>query len=81
MFFFSDDVEKNVTPSYKLNPTNIALLLQEATQKYRKLIIEENIVISLPFSLFTVICASFAFPNSRVFSVLGHSTLQNFVEF
>ena len=44
-------------------------------------IIEQNIVISLPFSLFTATCASFAFLSGRVFSVLGHSTPQNHVEF
>ena len=54
----------------KLNPTNIALLLQEATQKYGKLIIEQA-VISLLFSLSTGACASFALLNGRVFSFLG----------
>ena len=39
-------------------------------------IIEQNVLISLPFSLLTVTCTSFAFFNSRLFSVLGHSTLQ-----
>ena len=34
-------------------------------------IIEQNL--SLLFSLLTVTCASFAFLNGRVFSVLGHS--------
>ena len=38
----------------KLNPTNTALLLQEPIQKYWKLIIKQNVVISLPFSLFTL---------------------------
>ena len=38
----------------KLNPTNTALLLQKPIQNYWKLIIEQNIVISLPFSLFTL---------------------------
>ena len=55
----------------KLNPTNIALLLQEATQKYGKLIIEQNAVISLLFSLSTGACASFPLLNGRVFSFLG----------
>ena len=32
----------------------------------------------LPFSLFAVACASLAFLNGRCFSVLRHSTLQNF---
>ena len=30
------------------------------------------------FSLFTATCASFAFLNSRYFSVLGHTILRNF---
>ena len=66
----------------KLNPTNIALLLQEATQKYEKLIIEQNAVISLLFSLSTATCASFALLNGRVFSFLGQvSSPWNYVEF
>ena len=40
-------------------------------------IIEQNVVISLPFSLLTVTCAFFAFLNGRIFSVFGHSTPQN----
>ena len=36
-------------------------------------IIEQNVAISLLFSLLTATCAYFTFVNSRVFSVLGHS--------
>ena len=36
-------------------------------------IIEQNVAISLLFSLLIATCASFAFLNGRVFSVLGHS--------
>ena len=36
-------------------------------------IIEQNVAISLLFSLLTATCAYFTFLNSRVFSVLGHS--------
>ena len=59
----------------KLNPTNIALLLQEATQKYRKIThyLTKRFYLSLPFSLFTTTCGSFAFLNGIVPSVLGHS--------
>ena len=59
----------------KLNHTNIALLLQEATQKYRKLTDYRTkcCYLSLLFSLLIATCASFAFLNGRVFSVLGHS--------
>ena len=59
----------------KLNDTNIALLLQEATWKYRKLTDykTKDCYLSLLFSLLIATCASFAFLNSRVFSVLGHS--------
>ena len=55
--------------------TNIALLLQEATQKCRKLTDcrTKCCSFSLLFSLLTATCASFAFLNGRVFSVLGHS--------
>ena len=49
----------------KLNPINIALLLQEATQQYWERIIEQNVVITM----FTATWASFAFLSSRVFSV------------
>ena len=57
----------------------IQILLQEATQIYRKLRIycTKCCYFSLPFFLFTVACASLAFLNGRVFSVLGHSTLPN----
>ena len=59
----------------KLNHTNIALLLQEATQKYQKLTDYRTkcCYLSLLFSLLIATCASFAFLNGRVFSVLGHS--------
>ena len=36
-------------------------------------IIEQNVAISLLFFLLIATCASFAFLNNRVFSVLGHS--------
>ena len=36
-------------------------------------IIEQNVAISLLFSLLITTCTSFAFLNGRVFSVLGHS--------
>ena len=54
----------------KLNHTNIALFLQEATQKYRKLTDywRKCCYLSLPFPLLTVTCASFAFLNSSFFS-------------
>ena len=42
--------ERKFSSFIKLNPTNIALLLQEATQKYGKLIIEQNTAIFLLFS-------------------------------
>ena len=59
----------------KLDHTNIALLLQEATQKYRKLTDYRTkcCYLSLLFSLLIATCTSFAFLNGRVFSVLGHS--------
>ena len=59
----------------KLNDTNIALLLQEATQKYRKLTDykTKDCYLSLLFSVLIATCAYFAFLNGRVFSVLGHS--------
>ena len=59
----------------KLNHTNIALLLQEATQKYRKLTDYRTkcCYLSLLFSLLIATWASVAFLNGRVFSVLGHS--------
>ena len=59
----------------KLNHTIIALLLQEATQKYWKLTDYRRkcCYLSLLISLHTATCASFIFLNSRVFSVLGHS--------
>ena len=74
--------ERKFSSFIKLNPTNIALLLQEATQKYGKLIIEQNTAIFLLFSLSTATCASFAFLNSSFFSVLGQmSSPWNYVEF
>ena len=59
----------------KLNDTNIALLLQEATQKYRELTDykTKDCYLSLLFSVLIATCAYFAFLNGRVFSVLGHS--------
>ena len=42
---------------------------------------EQNVVMSLCSSLFTATCAPFAFLSGRVFSVLGHSTPQNYEEF
>ena len=49
--------------------------MQEATQKYRKLTDYRTkcCYLSLLFSLLIATCASFAFLNGRVFSVLGHS--------
>ena len=49
--------ERKFSSFIKLNPTNIALLLQEVTQKYGKLIIEQNTAIFLLFSLSTATCA------------------------
>ena len=37
-------------------------------------VMEQNVVMSVSFSLFTGTCASFTFNNGRVFSVLGYST-------
>ena len=75
--------EKNscVKGHIQLNLTNIALLLQEVTQKYWKLTdyCIKCCFLPLSFSLFTVTCASFGFLNSRVFSVLGHSAPQNYI--
>ena len=71
---------KKLSSHIKLNPTTTALLLQEATQKNSQ-INEQDVVMSLCPSLFTATCAPFAFLSCRVFSVLGHSTLQNYVEF
>ena len=42
---------------------------------------EQNVVMSLCPSLFTATCAPFTFLSGRVFSVLGHSTPQNYIEF
>ena len=49
--------------------------MQEATQKYRKLTDYRTkcCYLCLLFSLLIAICASFAFLNGMVFSVLGHS--------
>ena len=59
----------------KLNHTNIALLLQEVTQTYRKLTNYRTkcCYLSLLLSLLLATCTSFAFLNGRVFSVLGHN--------
>ena len=66
----------------KLNHRNIALLLQEATQKYWKHRFLNKMLLSL-CALFSTYCgfASFAYLNVRVFSVLGRRTPQNYVEF
>ena len=57
-----------------MNPTNIAFLLQKATQKYQKLTFYwlKCCYLFLPSSFTNKLCF-----NSRVFSVLGHSTLWN----
>ena len=54
----------------KLNPSNITLLLQEATQKYWKLTVywTKCCNLFLPLSLFTATCASFVFLNRSFFS-------------
>ena len=54
----------------KQNPTNIALLLQEATKKYRKLTVywTKCHYLVLSFSVFTANCASFAFLYGSFFS-------------
>ena len=66
----------------KLNHRNIALLLQETTQKYWKHIFEQNVVISLcPFLYLLWICFIRLPQLQRVFSVLGRRTPQNYVEF
>ena len=39
-------------------------------------IIEQNLTLSLPFSLFTVTCASYRLPQWQSFSFLQHSTSQ-----
>ena len=56
----------------KLNYTNIALLLQEATQKYQKfrLLNKMLLSLSLSFPLLTVTCAYFTFLSSRDFQFL-----------
>ena len=65
-----------------MNPTNIASLLQKATQKIKNSeVIEQNAVWTLCPSLFTVASASFAFHNNRIFSVLGHSTPWYYIKF
>ena len=54
----------------KLNPTNIALLLQEATQNIKNSrITEQNLVLSLPFSLFTATWASCHLPLLQSFFI------------
>ena len=67
--------ETQISRHIKLNHTIIALLLLEATQKYQKLTDYRTkcCYLSLVFSLLTATCASFAFLNGTVFSVLGHS--------
>ena len=69
--------------SFKGNPNSqgifnwIIQILHYYRRKQHKIsktqIIEQNLVISLPFFLFTAACASFAFLSGSVFSVLGHS--------
>ena len=67
--------QRKLSRHIKLNHTNIALLFQEATQKYRKLTDyrTKHSYLSLFFSLLIATCASCAFLNGRVFSVLGDS--------
>ena len=57
----------------KLNHANIALLLQEATQKYWKLTDywTKSCCLSLPFSLFTVACAVYSGKLRRILNVTG----------
>ena len=57
----------------------ILQILHYYCRKQRKNI--ENVVMSLCPSLFTATCAPFAFLCGRVFSVLEHSTLQDYIEF
>ena len=45
--------------------------------KTHRLLNKMLLSLSLPFSLFTVACASFAFLSGRIFTVLGHSAPQN----
>ena len=65
IYHFRDSVRslKETSRHIKLSHTNIALLLQEATQKYHKLTNywTKSCYLSLPFSLFTTVCASFVF--------------------
>ena len=46
------------------------------TSKTSRLLNKMLLSLSVPFSLLTVTCTSLAFLNSKVFSVLGQSTLQ-----
>ena len=64
----------NYPKHIKLNHTSIALLLQEATQKYQKLTYywTKSCYLSLPFSLFTTTCASFAFLAVEFFQFFKH---------
>ena len=65
----------------KLNSSNIASLLQEATQKYRTLTVywTKCCYLFLPLFLFA---AMLPLPFSMaVFSLLGHSLLQNLLKF
>ena len=67
-------------PNFQDNLNWIIQILHYYCRKLHKIIknsriIEQNVAIScsLLFSLLIAICASFAFLNGRVFSVLGHS--------
>ena len=76
IYHFRDSVRslKETSRHIKLSHTNIALLLQEATQKYHKLTDywRKSCYLSLPFSLFTMACASFAFLAAQFFQYLKH---------
>ena len=78
----NSNLKPKLSRHIKLNHTNIALLLQEATQKYKQILskILLSLSFSLCFSLFTATCVSFAFFSGRVFVILGHSTLQNYIK-
>ena len=66
----------------KLNPTNIALSCREQHKNIENSQIDEqNIVMPLCPSLFTATCTPFTFLSGRIFSLLGHSTPQNYIEF
>ena len=62
--------------NFKLNSTNIALLLHEATQKYRKL---THYSTKCPLFLLQLVLP-FPSPTAEFSSVFGHSTLGNYLE-